>query len=177
MAAPSPYRIQRTEFWGSDAQERPIYAADFRGMQWDDMWTFPVMDQGAAALLVAADSPYDGLMINIAVRGDSNVHPWLIVISRDGTYSYILHNGRLVAERYDDVTFFTPGQPTWVWFRMNGDKVDVGLGDVVGENTIMRGQTHNRLGGGYQRFALGRTSVNAFNFVIHDVVRLHRAHR
>lgn len=168
----SMYKPKRTGFWGLERRARPVYEADLRGVEWDELWDLEYIDHGAAAILVQSDSPRDGLLLNVALR-DDNVHPWIVKLSDAGETS-IWFNGRRVAYRRDAGTFLRSGEPTWVWFRLTGRRMEVGLGDRIGEQMILEGKTPNNLGGGYMRFGIGRTNFTTTGFFIHDVVPMRR---
>jgi len=55
---------------------------------------------------------------------------------------------------------FPRGQPAWVWVRFLFGRVWVGFGPVVGQNCFMQARTPDTLGGGYNRFAIGKTGNN-----------------
>jgi hypothetical protein len=55
---------------------------------------------------------------------------------------------------------FPRGKPAWVWVRFLFGRVWVGFGPTVGEHCILEVKTPNTLGGGYSRFAVGKTGNN-----------------
>lgn len=144
-----------------------VYADGDRGQIWNTNYVFDRLDDGA--FRIKLHSAHDGVLITIALQ-DRNVHPYQIIIDNDGQSEINHHLTTLARVRGAK---FPRSQPAWVWVRFIGGRVWVGFGPTVGQNTIMSGQTRNSLGGGYYRFAVGKTG-NSGAFEILDCQPLER---
>lgn len=144
------YAPKPTRFHGIENRAIRVYASGARGAQWDDMWIFDRVDDGAFRVKFHTDD--SGIFFNIALR-DHNVHPYIIIVDDQGRSS-ISHNATVIA-RTSGVRI-PKGEPVWVWVRFHHGNVDVGVGPHVGHNAFMSGVTPHKLDGGYNRFSIGR---------------------
>lgn len=128
------------------------------GLNWGPEFVFDRVDDGA--FRVKFHSDHDGLLLVIATGTEDqpHVHPYTLVIDKDGE-SYITHMGRTLA--HVQGARFPKRQPAWVWVRFLHGVVMVGFGRDLGENEFMRGDSGgDAFGGGYVRFAVGKTGNN-----------------
>lgn len=137
-----------------DDRYHVIYGDGLRGQKWTEEFKFDRLDDGAFRIKLHSD--YDGLLITIALGTDygGGIHPYQVIIDRDGV-SEIWHHITRIA--HVEGARFPRGQPAWVWIRFLHGQVWVGFGSDVGKNVIMSGKTPNPMGGGYVRFAIGKT--------------------
>jgi hypothetical protein len=143
-----------------DKHFTPVWSDGLRGQRWDEEWVFDKVDDGAFRIKLHSD--YDGLLITIALqsREGGAIHPYTIVIDNPDRQneSTITHANRLLT-RVNGFRF-PRSQPAWVWVRFLFGRVWVGFGPNVGQNCIMQARTPDALGGGYNRFAVGKTGNN-----------------
>jgi hypothetical protein len=155
-----------------DQHYHKVYAPGARGQIWNPEFVFDQRDNGAATITLHADSPQDGLFITIALNTDTDVSldPMQIVLDDNGV-SHVSHNGKVVAQA--NGARFPRGKPAHVWFRFNHGRIWVGFGNKVGQNVVMSGDARDceLLGGGYLRFAVGKTGNNGA-FELLDVAPL-----
>jgi len=137
----------------------PVFSDGLKGQRWNEEWIFDKVDDGAFRIKVHSD--HDGLLITIALqaRNGGAIHPYTIVIDEgaDSVSSIHHHNSLLTSVQGGR---FPRGRPAWVWVRFLFGRVWVGFGPVIGEHVLMQAQTPNSLGGGYNRFAIGKTGNN-----------------
>lgn len=138
----------------------PIWSDGLRGQRWNEEWVFDKLDDGAFRIKLHSD--YDGLLITIALqaRNGGAIHPYTIVIDNPdrGNESSIHHANQLLTRVAG--AKFPRGRPAWVWIRFLFGRVWVGFGPNIGQNVIMQARTPDTLGGGYNRFAIGKTGNN-----------------
>lgn len=146
------YAPKPTGFWGADKRAIRVYDKGARGAQWDDMWIFDRVDDGAFRVKFHTDA--SGIFFNIALR-NHNVHPYIIAVDDNGQ-SYMSHAGEVFARKSG--IRIPKSEPVWLWVRFHHGNVDVGSGPNVGHNTFMSGTTTWTRDGGYNRFAIGKLS-------------------
>lgn len=136
---------------------KPVFADGLKGQVWSEEWIFDKVDDGAFRIKLHSD--YDGLLITIALqaRNGGAIHPYTVMIDGPESLTEIRHCNKPIASVRG--AKFPRGRPAWVWIRFLFGRVWVGFGPNIGENVVLQAQTDN-LGGGYNRFAIGKTGNN-----------------
>lgn len=157
-----------------DQHSHKVFAEGKRGQIWNPDFILDRRDDGALTVTLHADSPRDGLLVTLAINTDQDVSldPIEVVVDSSG-HSYATLDGEVICERQG--ARFPRQKPAQVWLRFYKGRLWVGFGNRVGQNTIMQGHTSRsqELGGGYQRFAVGKTA-NTGAFELLDVAPLER---
>jgi hypothetical protein len=156
-----------------DEYFHPVYAPGDTGLVWNEKFSFDHVDNGA--MRVKFHSDYDGLFVHVttgSMEGNASIDPFRVVVDREG-YSEIRHNGRVLTQVQG--ARFPKGKPVWVWLTYVDGLLTVGFGRNPGEGTFMQAQESpdQLFGGGYCRFALGKTG-NTGAFELLDVQPLER---
>lgn len=152
-----------------------VFSPGETGMRWSPYWILDRRDDGAFRIKLHIDSPYDGLRIVIATQNDElpSVHPYLILVDdydvdANGYYSCIYHHNRQIARtQLYSQPIIKRGDIDWVWVRFEHGSVNVGVGPNLWQSVFMAGVTPNTMGGGYGRFAVGKTQNNGAFELVH----------
>ncbi len=147
--APKPMPIE--------LENQRVWVAGPKGIVHSSEWLFDGVDEGAVRVKMHRDSHLAGLVIQFHLHtiDHPTVHPYTLVIDANG-YTAFGHDTVTFAETHH-VPVIATGVPTWVWFTFSKGYVQVGTGPHIGQSILLRGQSPLRLGGGYRRFALGKT--------------------
>lgn len=148
----------------------PVWSDGLKGQRWNTFWRFDKVDDGAFRIKLHSD--YDGLLITIALQDNApGIHPYSIVLDGPGNVSEIRHCNKVLARLQG--ARFPRNRPAWVWVRFLFGRVWAGFGPDIGKNVVIQAQTPNQLGGGYYRWAVGKTGNNGA-FEILDAQPLER---